>query len=85
MTHPSGCRCPYCSENQYKPVAIIDPYIQELENENRQKEKTIEKLRGQLQNAANHLQRAANGYDKNGSYAKALADANKVLYETLHK
>lgn len=55
----------------------------ELENA----EEIIDRLRGQLQNCVNYLERAKrkHPYD-NGNYCIAIESANKTLYETLvHK
>jgi hypothetical protein len=43
----------------------------------------IDRLRGQLQNAANHLDRAKRRSYK-GNYDAAVESANKALYETLN-
>jgi hypothetical protein len=42
----------------------------------------IDRLRGQLQNCVNHLDRA-NRRDSRDGYTAAIESANKALYETL--
>ena len=46
---------------------------------------TVDKLRGQLQNCVNHLERAKrHSYGtQTNSYAQCIESANKTLYETL--
>lgn len=44
-------------------------------------EKVIDRLRGQLQNCVNHLDRA-NRRD-HGKYSECIESANRALYETL--
>lgn len=45
-------------------------------------EEIIDRLRGQLQNCVNHLERARRHYPS-GGYDAAIDSANKALYETL--
>ena len=49
------------------------------------RDNTIDKLRGQLQNAANHLERSANRANRveQAKLKAAVEQANKCLYETL--
>ena len=42
----------------------------------------VDKLRGQLQNCVNHLERAKRK-SNNGAYDDVIESANKALYETL--
>lgn len=44
------------------------------------KGEAIQRLRGQLQNCVNHLDRA----NRRDEYDEVIASANKALYETLH-
>ena len=45
----------------------------------------IDRLRGQLQNCVNYLERAKRKHpNDNGNYCVAIESANAVLYETLH-
>ena len=47
-------------------------------------ERKITRLRGQLQNCVNHLERARRQhYEGDRKYADAIEAANKCLYETL--
>lgn len=46
-------------------------------------EQIVDRLRGQLQNCINHIERA-NRRDTRGDYSKAIESANKALYETLN-
>jgi len=45
-------------------------------------DETIQRLRGQLQNCVNHLDRAKRRYNSN-TYNECIESANKALYETL--
>ena len=52
-----------------------------------QQEEIIERLRAQLQNCIDHLERARSreiGPNK-GRYDKCIEQANEALYETLHR
>jgi len=42
----------------------------------------IKRLRGQLQNCVNHLERANRRWPENEEFEAAIASANKALYET---
>jgi hypothetical protein len=46
-------------------------------------EEKEQRLRGQLQNCVNHLERAKRKWPR-GDYDAAIDSANKALYETLH-
>ena len=45
----------------------------------------IDRLRGQLQNCVNHLEKAKRGCAKRNAFDGAIDSANRALYETLNK
>jgi len=54
----------------------------ELEHKIARLEKQVTRLRGQLQNCVNHLDRANRRYPGD-TYSKCIESANRALYETL--
>lgn len=44
---------------------------------------TIDRLRGQLQNCVNHLERAKRQWARTNEYDQCIESANKALYETM--
>jgi hypothetical protein len=45
-------------------------------------EKIIKRLRGQLENCINHLERANKQFYNKGEYSECIDSSNRTLYET---
>ena len=78
----SGClNCSYNSpwqdlmEQQSATIAALEERVRELDSK-------VDRLRGQLQNCVNHLDRAGRKH-LSQSYSQCIESANKYLYETL--
>ena len=82
--HEASDKCLHEMADRYaqKPSQLSALAV-ELAARNKKSETKIDRLRGNLQNAVCHLERAERRI-YNGKFQPAIESANKCLYETLH-
>lgn len=62
--------------------AIVDSWNSHVD---RDRNEVVQRLRGQLQNCVNYLDKANRGSGRCGSFSPAIESANRALYETLDR
>jgi len=73
-----------CNDYQHEPLGPSGNFCgPHLHHRLRDLENTVARLRDQLQNCVNHLDRAKRQNARNEMYETCIESANKALYETL--